>query len=1031
MSLYSLSIRRPVLAIVMSTAIVLFGVLGFLQLGVREYPAVDPPVITVATNYRGANADVIESQITEPIEESVNGVAGIRTLSSTSREGRSTVTVEFDLDVDLERAANDVRDRVSRAVGNLPPDADPPVVTKADADAFPIVFLNLKSSQRNLLELTRLADDLFKERLQTISGVSEVDIWGAQEYAMRLWLDPQKLAAYKLSPLDVRAALTRENVELPSGRIEGRDVELTVRTMSRLENAEDFNNLIVKEQDGQVVRFRDLGYAELGPLNQRTVLKRDGIPMVGVVLRPQPGANNIAIIDEFYRRVDQIQRDLPADVELGIGFDNTRYIRESVAEVQQTIFVALALVILVIFLFLRDWRTTLIPVVVIPISLIGAFFIMYVLGFSINVLTMLGIVLAIGIVVDDAIVVLENIYSKMEAGRPPVEAGIEGTREIFMAVIATTLALVAVFLPILFLGGLTGRLFREFGLVIAGAVIISSFVALTLTPMLSTRMLKAKAGHSWFYYKTEPFFQRLTRSYRGTLEGFMRRRWLALPILAGSLALIVFFFERLPSELAPLEDRNGIRMFATAPEGATFDYMDAYVDQLIRLVQDDVQETEAIISVTSPGFGASSSVNSGFVFAILRDADARARSQQQIADVLTVQVQTLTGARTFVSQPETIGQRSLGLPVQYVIQAPSFEKLTEVLPAFLETARQEPTFTYTDVNLKFNKPELRIGINRERARTLGVSALDIAQTLQLALSEQRLGYFIMDGKQYQVIGQVERRNRNETLDLTSLFVRNARGEPVQLDNLVTVSEESSPPQLFRFNRFVSATVSAGLAPGKTIGDGIEAMDAIGARVLDETFSHDLAGPSRDFAESSSSLLFVFLLALALIYLVLAAQFESFRDPFTIMLTVPLALAGALFWLWYFDQTLNIFSQIGMIMLIGLVTKNGILIVEFATQRKEQGLTVLEAAQDAAAARFRPVLMTSISTILGILPIALALGAGSESRVPMGIAVIGGLVVGTLLTLYVIPAMYTFTSTEETRAAATGDAEEEALATVEA
>jgi len=1009
MSLSSISIRRPVLAIVMSTVIILFGIIGFTELGVREYPAVDPPIITVSTNYRGANADVIESQVTEPIEESVNGIAGIRTLTSVSREGRSTVTVEFDLDIDLEDAANDVRDRVSRAQGNLPPDVDPPIVVKADADAFPIAFLNIKSDQRDLLELTRIADDLFKERLQTISGVSEIGIWGAKEYSMRIWIDPAKLAAYRLSPLDVRDALTRENVELPSGRIEGQDVELTVRTMSRLADVEEFNNLIVKENQGQVVRLRDIGYAELGPLNQRTVLKRDGIPMVGVVVRPLPGANNIAIMDEFYNRVDQIERELPADIELAVGFDNTRYIRESVSEVQQTILIALLLVVVVIFLFLRDWRTTLIPALVIPISLIGAFFIMYILGFSINVLTMLGIVLAIGMVVDDAIVVLENIYAKIEAGQPPIQAGIEGTKEIFLAVIATTLALVCVFLPILFLGGVTGRLFREFGMVIGGSVIISSFVALTLTPMLSTRLLKKRETHNWFYNKTEPFFVWLTNSYRNSLEGFMKRRWMSLPILAGSGFLIYFMGVILPSELAPLEDRNAVRMFATAPEGATFEYMDAYVDQLVNLVQDEVAGTEAIISVTSPGFAASSSVNSGFVFALLVEPEERDRSQQDIAQVLTVQVQELTGARTFVGQPETIGQRSLGLPVQFVIQAPSFEKLTEALPRFMEEAQKEPIFLFTDVNLKFNKPELQISIDRERARNLGVSALDIAQTLQLALSEQRLGYFIMDGKQYQVIGQVERQNRNETLDLQSLFVRNAAGEPIQLDNLVQIQEESSPPQLFRFNRFVSATVSAGLAPGYTIGDGINAMRGVADRTLDESFSTDLAGPSRDFAESSSSLLFVFLLALGLIYLVLAAQFESFRDPFTIMLTVPLALAGALFWLWYFNQTLNIFSQIGMIMLIGLVTKNGILIVEFANQRKEQGLDRFDAAKDAAVSRFRPVIMTSISTILGILPIALALGAGSESRVPMGIAVIGGLLVGTIFTLYVIPSMYSYLS----------------------
>ncbi len=1007
MSLSSLSIRRPVLAIVMSVVIVLFGVISFTYLGVREYPAVDPPVITVSTNYRGANADVIESQITEVLEESVNGVEGIRTLTSTSREGRSTLTVEFDLDVDLERAANDVRDRVSRSLGQLPPDIDPPIVAKADADAFPIAFLGVRSSHRNLLELTRYAEDTFAERLQTIPGVAGVDVWGAKTYAMRVWIDPARLAAYQLSPLDVRNALARENVELPSGRIEGQSVELTVRTMSRLETPAQFNDLILKDESGQIVRLRDVGYAELGPENERTILRWDGVPLVGVVVRPQPGANYVAIMDEFHRRVALIERDLPADVELSMGFDTTEYIRNSIREVQETIFIAMILVVLIIFLFLRDWRSTLIPVLAIPVSLIGAFFVMYVAGFSINVLTLLGIVLAIGIVVDDAIVVLENIYAKIEAGKPPVQAGVEGTREIFFAIVATTLALAAVFMPVMFMGGLTGRLFREFGIVIAGSVLISSFVALTLTPMLSTRLLKAHAHHSWFYRKTEPFYERLTQRYGDSLAAFLRRRWLAFPVLAGAGVLIAVVGTSLQQELAPLEDRGRIQIMATAPEGATFEYMDDFVGRLVTTVRDEVPEANAVFSVTSPGFGAASSVNSAFANVILPDADLRDRSQQEIADRLTAAVSQLTGARSFVQQQQTISTRRGGAPVEYVLQAPNFDKLKEVLPAFLEEAQQDPTFAFVDANLKFNKPELRLTINRDRARDLGVSALDIAQTLQLALSEARIGYFVMDGKQYQVIAQVQREQRNETLDLRSIYVRNASGQPVQLDNLVRVEEESSPPQLFRFDRYVSATIQAGLAPGKTVGDGIEAMDAIAARVLDESFQTALAGNARDFVESSDSLAFVFLLALVLIYLVLAAQFESFRDPFTIMLTVPLALAGALVSLWYFDQTINIFSQIGMVMLIGLVTKNGILIVEFANQRRQNGLGIAEAVHDAAVARLRPVLMTSLSTTLGILPIALALGAGAESRVPMGIAVIGGLIVGTLLTLYVVPAMYTF------------------------
>ncbi len=1015
MTLYTLSIRRPVLAIVMSITIVLFGLLGFSFLGVREFPSLDPPNISVSTSYRGASADVIESQITEPLEAAVNGVDGIRTLTSTSRDGRSTIQAEFDLGTDLERAANDVRDHVSRAMRSLPPDVDPPIVSKADADARPIAGITVRSDRRNLLELSHLAQEAFVERLQTIPNVASVAVWGKKTYAMRLWLDPNKLAAHRLSPIDVRDAMARENVELPSGRIEGVEVELPVRMMSRLDTPEDFNNLILKSEAGRIVRLRDVGYAELGPRNERTVLKQDGIPMVVVVVSPQPGANYIAIADEFRRRVEVIQKSLPADVEVSWGFDASRFIRRSVAEVRQTILIAFGLVMFVIFFFLRDWRTTVIPVLVIPVSLIGSFFVMYVAGLSLNVLTLLALVLAIGLVVDDAIVVVEVIYAKIEAGLDPMRAGVEGTREIFFAVVATTVALVAVFLPILFLGGLVGRLFREFGLTLAGAVIISSFVALTLTPMLATRLLKKRARQPWLYSVTEPFFQALASSYRETLTNFLRRRWLAIPVILACFGIVAIFLNVLPRELAPLEDRSTISISTRGPEGVTFAYMDRFMDQLNALIAEEVPETDNTITVTAPGFGAASSVNSGFGRISLVEPDERQRTQGEIVNALALEVRRLTDAQVYLSQSPTIAVgRRRGLPVQFVIQASNMEKLQEVLPSFLAAAAADPTFTYVDVNLKFDKPELRVAIDRERAQDLGISALRIAQTLQLALSEQRLGYFVMDGKQYEVIGQVMRDARDETVDLRNLYVTTSGREPVVLDKLVRVTETSSPPQIFRFNRYESATVSAALAPGKTIGDGIEAMERIAERELDETFATTLAGESRDFVESATSLVFVFVLALALVYLVLAAQFESFRDPLIIMFTVPLALAGALLSLWYYNQTINIFSQIGMIMLIGLVTKNGILIVEFANQRKAAGRPVTEAIIDGATARFRPVLMTSLSTVLGILPIALGLGAGAESRIPMGVAVIGGLVVGTLLTLFVVPAMCSFLTSKKAR-----------------
>ncbi|MEM7550744.1 MAG: efflux RND transporter permease subunit [Bacteroidota bacterium] len=1003
----NISIDRPVLAIVLSILIILFGAIGFNFLGVREYPSVDPPIITVATTYTGASADVIETQITEPLEESINGIDGIKSLTSVSRDGRSTITVEFGLDTDLEAAANDVRDKVSRAIRNLPPDADPPIVSKADADSQPILALRIFSQKRNLLEMSEIADNIFKETFQTIQGVSEVRIWGEKRYSIRLWMDPDKLAAYRVTPLEVQEAVNSQNVELPSGRIEGLSTELTVRTVGRLSSPQQFNELIIRDDENGIVRFSDIGRAELYPENERTALRNNGIPMVMNAIVPQPGTNNLEIAEEFYKRLEALQKNIPEDIETEVAFDNTEYIRESIDEVQQTIFLAFSLVVIIIFLFLRDWRTTFIPVITVPISLIGTFFIMYTLDFSINVLTLLGIVLAIGLVVDDAIVVLENIYSKIEGGKDPHQAGKEGTQEIFFAVISTTVALTSVFFPIVFLEGLTGRLFREFGITIAGAVIISSFVALTLCPMLSTRLLKKREKQTWFYLKTEPFFKWLNDKYNNALDSFMNKRWVAGFIIAGSVGLIYLFINILPSELAPLEDRGTFRIIATGPEGATFDYMDHYVMQVIDLVESEAPETKSIISITSPGFGASSSVNSAFVIAKLKDSDQRKRSQQEIVNAMKPKIGENTLARAFVTEPQTIGSRRGGLPVSYVIQARNLQQLKDVLPEFLEKAQQNPAFDFVNVDLKFTKPELNVTIDREKARNLDVSVRDIAQTLQLSLSGNRFGFFVRDGKQYYIIGQVERQDRNEPLDLTSIYVKTKNNELTQLDNLVTLEEQSTPPQLFRYNRFASATISASLNSGYTLGQGIEEMDKIRVEVLDDTYQTALSGVSREFQESSGNLYFAFALALALIYLVLAAQFESFRDPLIIMFTVPLALGGALLSLWYFNETINIFSQIGMIMLIGLVTKNGILIVEFANQRKAKNMSYEEAIVGAAKARFRPILMTSLSTILGILPIALALGAGSESRVSMGISVIGGLVLATFLTLFVIPGIYVF------------------------
>lgn len=1010
MSLSSTSIKRPVLATVFSIVIVLFGIIGYNYLGVRDYPSVDPPVITVSTTYTGANSDVIISQITEPLEESINGIDGIKSIVSTSSDGRSTISVEFDLEIDLEAAANDVRDKVSQAQRNLPPDANPPIVSKSDASAQPIISLTVQSEQRTLLELSEIGNNTFKERFQTIPGVSGVNIWGEKKYAMKMIMDPAKMASKGVTPVDVRSALVNANVELPSGRIDGDNTELTIRTVGRIETVEEFNDLIVKESNGAIIRFKDVGVAELRPENERSLLRGNGaVPMIGVAITPQPGANYIAIADEFYKRLEVIKKEIPSDLKLGIALDTTVGIKKAISEVEETVFLSFGLVVLVIFLFLRNWRSTLIPVIAIPISLVSAFFIMYLAGFSINILTLLGIVLATGLVVDDAIVVLENIYQKVEQGMSPREAAFKGSEEIFFAIVSTTVTLVAVFLPIMFLQGLTGRLFREFGVVVAGAVLVSAFVSLTLTPMMSANLLRHGDNENFFYRVTERFFVGMTNIYEKTLKLFFKIRWVAVLIMIASSWMIYQLGSTLPSELAPLEDKGRLSVNATGPEGASFNFTNNFLTKVIKDIESSIPEKESILSVTAPGFGASQASNTGFVRITLVDAEKRDKTQMQIATELSEVVKKYTDARIFVAQEQTIGDRRGGLPVQFVIQAQNFDKLKAVIPAFLEKARQNEMFQAVDINLKFNKPELKIDIDRNRAQILGVSVMDIAQTLQLYFAEQRLGFFIKNGKQYQVIGQATLDNRNEPADMKSIYVRSKTGELIQLDNLITISEQSNPPQLYRFNRFVSATISAGTVPGVSLGQGIQAMRDIASEVLDESYGTDLSGPSKEFEESSSTLLFAFILALVLVFLILAAQFESFIDPLIIMFTVPLALAGAILALWYTDSTLNIFSQIGIIVLIVIVTKNGILIVEFANQRREQGVSALESVTEAAVSRLRPILMTSLATILGALPIALALGAASLSRVSMGISIIGGLLFSLLLTLFVIPALYTYMS----------------------
>ncbi len=1007
MTLSDFALKRPVAATVLSLLIILLGFVGFNFLGVRLYPAIDPPIITVQTSYTGANAEIIESQITEPLEKSINGIEGVKSVSSQSAVGSSSITVEFDLGSNLEKAANDVRDKVSQAMRSLPQDLDAaPTVTKADANGEPIIMLIARSSRMNTIELSDYAENVLQEKLQTIPGISSVQIFGQQKPAMRLWLNPAKMAAYQLTASDIRAALTRENVEMPGGKIRGVSTEMLVKTRGRLETEEEFNNMIVKQNDNQVVRLSDIGEAVLGPQNEESGAIINGATGTMIALIPLPGANDIQIADEFYKRLDQIRQSMPEGLVLEIGRDRSVFVRQSVKDVVETLGIAILLVVLIIFLFFRNWIIAIRPLIDIPVSLIGTFFIMYLAGFSINVLTLLGIVLATGLVVDDGIVVTENIFKKREQGMDKWKAAFEGTREIFFAVISTSVTLAIVFLPIMFLEGFTGRLFREFGVVVAAAVLISALVSLTLTPVLNVMLGGSVSHHSRFYLATEPFFNGMETGYRKILSFFFRQKWISIVVLVWCTIVAFGLFGTLKTELAPLEDHSYVRVSITTPEGTEYTSTQNTVNKIAMLAMDSVPENRFVM--TRYGGGGHSGVNSGSLMVFLTNPSERKASQQAIYDRMTRMFGRIADAKVMASQEQTIStSNSRGMPVQFVLQNLDFEKLKSVLPKFMDEAQNSPVFSNVDVDLKFNKPELNITVDRLKANSLGVSEKDVSDALSSAFSGSRYGYFLRNNKQYFIIGQVDREDRNAPADLSSLYVPSKNGGMVQLDNVIKMEENSSPPMLYHYNRFKSATVSANLSKGYTQGDGIKEMQRIADKLTDDSFNTALAGSSRDFAESTSNILFSLVLALLLVYLILAAQFESFRDPFIIMLTVPMALAGALISLKIFGQTLNIFSEIGMILLIGIVTKNGILIVEFANRKRKEGLDKQTAAFEAASGRFRPILMTSLATMFGALPIALALGAGAESRISMGIVIVCGLLFALLLTLFVIPVMYTY------------------------
>lgn len=1016
MSISSLSIKKPVLAGVFSLLIVILGIVGWKQLGIREFPLTEPPVISVVTFYPGASPDVIASKLTRPMEESIAEANGIRTISSESREQVSVISIEFNREIDIEDALNDVRDKVSKARKQLPADVDPPIVQKASSADNLVAFLEVESDTKDIKEVSHIASTVIKDRVQSIPGINNVAIVGEHKYAMRLRFDPIKLAAYKLTPEDIRQALLRENIDLPSGRVEGNSSELSIRTLGRLTTVNDFEEMLIKQTGNTVIRLKDVGSAELGEMNERTAiinetgnLNRVG---VGVAIQIQRGANAIEVVDEFYKRLDQLRKDIPSDYRLIVGFDFTQSVRESIKEVEETLFIAFGLVVIIIFLFLRDWRSTIIPVIAIPVSILSAFFIMYVSGFSINVLTLLGLVLAIGLVVDDAIVVLENIYKKIEEGMPPIQAAFKGSKEIYFAVISTTITLAAVFLPIVFMGGISGQLFKEFAIVVSGSVLVSAFVALTLTPMLSAYFLKKKQGPGWFYRVTEPFFVSMNNGYASLLKAFMRVRWMAWVFLIVTTGLIYFVGQKLPSELAPVEDRSNMSLIAVAPEGVSFDYMKKHMIEVGKYVNDSTDGLYQTYSMVAISFiPAPAPVNVAVQSIYLKDPKERKASIQDLYNQYGAASANFRGFLLFPYLPPTIGTRyGGGMPVQFVLQSQNLDTLTAVLPKFLNAVRQSKKLMFADADLKINKPEIKINIDRQKAALMGVSIEEVARTLQLALSGQRYGYFLRNDRQYEVIGQMGREYRNDITDLNSIYVRSTTGQLIPLNNLITTEEAVSPAAIYRYDQYTSATISAAPAPDVSLAEGIEEIERIKTEVLGENFKTSLAGQSRDYKESQGNIAFTLILALLIIYMILAAQFESLRDPLTIMLTVPMAVTGAILSLHWFGQSLNVFSQIGIITLVGLITKNGILIVEFANHLKDTGLSKYEAAIQAAEQRFRPILMTSLAMIFGALPIALT----ANSRQSLGIVIAGGLVFSGILTLFIIPAVYSYLSSNKRR-----------------
>ena len=1006
MKLSELSIRRPVFATVMSLVVLLLGIISFTRLPVREYPDIDPPIVSVSTLYRGASPSVVETEITDLLEEQFSTIEGIKTMTSSSREQGSVITIEFNLDRDVDVAANDVRDRVSRVAGRLPREADDPIVSKVDVDAQPIMWLAFNSDRHTTLELSDLADRLLKERLQRLPGVGSVFLGGERRYAMRIWLDARRLAAQGLAVTDVEAAVRQQNAEIPGGRVEGDQVEFAVFTRGELQKPEAFAAIVVAQRGDQTVRLGDVAVVDVGPADDRTVTRYNGLPSVGLGVVKQKQASTVAVARVVREALPDLRSQLEPGMALQIAYDSSAFIEASIRDVARTLLLATGLVMLVVLLFLKSLRATLIPIVAIPVAIIGAFTVAFAFGFSINIITLLALVLAIGLVVDDAIVVLENCVRHLEMGKRRLIAARDGVREIAFAVIATTVALVAVFIPVAFLTGTVGSLFREFGITLAVAVAISSFVALTLAPTLCSLILRQKqdAPRRWTERSFETFFRNLDAAYARALEVALRRRgW----VLLGALVLVLgagWIYRGLPRELVPVEDRGTGFGIVIAPEGATLAYTDRYQQQIEDILL-DVPERRGLFSAVGLGFGGPGRVTNGFMFLNLVPREQRERSQQEIVGSLFPQLMAIPGVLAFVVNPPSLGGRFSTSPVEFILQADSYDELDDAVQRFLAGATELGYLLNLDTDLRLNKPQLDVTIDRDRAAALGVSVTDIGGALETYLGGRRWGEFRLGSKKYDVIAQLRPEDRSTPDVIREIHLRSRGGALLPLANVVTVEETVAPKELNHYNRERSARITANLAPGVDLGRALDDLERLARTDLPAGVRHDLGGQSREYRESSGSLAFMFLLAVVFIYLVLAAQFESFVHPLVILLSVPLALVGALLSLFLWNQSLNIYSQIGLVMLIGLVTKNAILIVEFANQLRARGREVTAAVLESARIRLRPILMTSLSTVFGILPIAIGLGAGAESRRPLGIAIVGGILFSTFLTLILVPVVY--------------------------